>query len=95
MKFLSGGVSWTLDPHNSMKICENPENVLPGLWILLYLSAMRRPSFSFPDLQAAYKYNYLHPELKLENIFDFQFHSQILIIFDSGGLTLQSDLSIL
>ena len=40
MKVLSGGTSWTLDPHNSMKIRENPENVLPGLWILWHLNAM-------------------------------------------------------
>ena len=31
MKLQCGGASWTLDPHNSMKIHENPENVLPGL----------------------------------------------------------------
>ena len=38
--------------------------------------------FSFPELQAAYEYNYLHLVLK--------FHGQILIIFDSS-----LDLSIL
>ena len=27
------GARWTLDKHNSMKICENPENAFPGLWI--------------------------------------------------------------
>ena len=26
--------SWTLDQHYSMKICDNPENICPGLWIL-------------------------------------------------------------
>ena len=30
------GASWTLDLHNSMKVCENPESVLTGLWILLH-----------------------------------------------------------
>ena len=40
MKFPCGGASWTLDSHNSMKIRENPENVLPGLWILLHLNTM-------------------------------------------------------
>ena len=29
-----------LDSHNSIKICENAENILPGLWILLYHGAM-------------------------------------------------------
>ena len=40
MKFPWGGASWTLDSHNSMKIPENPENVLPGLWILLHPNTM-------------------------------------------------------
>ena len=26
--------SWTWDQHNSMQICENAENISPGLWIL-------------------------------------------------------------
>ena len=36
MKFPCGGASWTSDSHNSMKIRRNPENLLPGLWILLH-----------------------------------------------------------
>ena len=40
MKFPCGGASWTLDSYNSMKICKNPENFLPGLWILLHLNTM-------------------------------------------------------
>ena len=34
MKFPLWGASWTLDPHNYMKIRKNPESVLIGLWIL-------------------------------------------------------------
>ena len=31
---IAGSVArWTLDQHNSMKICENPANACPGLWI--------------------------------------------------------------
>ena len=40
MKFLCGGASWTLDSHDSMKIPENTENVLPGLRILLHPNTM-------------------------------------------------------
>ena len=41
MKFPCRDASWTLDPHNSMKTRENPENFLPGLWILLYPNTVR------------------------------------------------------
>ena len=40
MEFPCGGASWTLDQHNSMKIRENPESVLPGLFILLHPNTM-------------------------------------------------------
>ena len=40
VKFPCGGATWTLDPQNFMKICKNPENVYPGLWILLHHNAM-------------------------------------------------------
>ena len=40
MEFLCGDPSSTLHVHNSMKICENPENFLPGLWILLHHNTM-------------------------------------------------------
>ena len=40
IKFLWAGTSWTLDPHNSIKICGDPENVLPGLWVLLHPNTM-------------------------------------------------------
>ena len=40
MKFPCGDASWTLDPHNSMKIRENPENICTGLWIILHPNTM-------------------------------------------------------
>ena len=36
----AGGPSWTLDQQNSVKICENLENVRPGLWIFLHPNTM-------------------------------------------------------
>ena len=35
-----------LDPQNSMKIRENPENIRPGLWIILHPNTMRYFSHS-------------------------------------------------
>ena len=43
MKFPYGGKNWTLGMHNSMEILENPENVLPGLWIILHPNTMLIP----------------------------------------------------
>ena len=42
MKFTEGGggASGTLDHYNSIKIRENTENVLPGLWILFHPNTM-------------------------------------------------------
>ena len=40
VKFPCGGATWTLDPQNFMKIRKNPENVCPGLRILLHHNAM-------------------------------------------------------
>ena len=44
MKFTGGGrgrgASGTLDHYNSIKIRENTENVLPGLWILFHPNTM-------------------------------------------------------
>ena len=39
-KFTCGGANCTLTLPNSMKICENPVNVFPGLWILLHPNTM-------------------------------------------------------
>ena len=41
LKFLCRTASWTLEPHNSMKIRENPGSFLPGLWILQHPNTMR------------------------------------------------------
>ena len=46
----------TLDTHNFMKIRENPEIVLSGLWILLHAT----------DLQATDEYKNLRLKMKLE-----------------------------
>ena len=35
-----GDESWTLDPHNPMKMRENPKNVFPGLWVLSHPNNM-------------------------------------------------------
>ena len=42
MKFQCKGASWIIrnKSHNSMKIRENPQNVLPGLWILVQPNTM-------------------------------------------------------
>ena len=40
IKFACGGASWTLNPYNSMKIRENPENARPGLSISLHPNTM-------------------------------------------------------
>ena len=41
------GASCTLDQHNSMKIRENAENVLSGLWILLHPNLILVKSLKF------------------------------------------------
>ena len=80
MKYPCWGASWTLDPYNSMKTREKPENVLPGLWILLHPSTMCSyfsHSQTFRHLtnikMCAWRWSW-------EKIFDFKFHGQILII---------------
>ena len=56
-EILCRGASWTLDPRNSMKICENPEKF--SLWFVdsfassYYVLIM---FFSFPGLQTPDKY---------------------------------------
>ena len=66
VKFPCGGATWTLDPQNFMKVRKNPENVCPGLRILLHHNAMCwYLFFSFPDIQAAGKYKNLHLKMKM------------------------------
>ena len=60
MKSLCSGAGWTLDKHNSMKMCESPKNFLPGLWILSNPNIM-----SFPGLQTAHKYKNLQLKMNL------------------------------
>ena len=66
MKSSCGGVSWALNQHCSLKIRENPENVHPGLWILLHHKTCHvLIFFSFWDLQKTDKYKNLQLKMKL------------------------------
>ena len=76
MKYPCGGAKWTLDLHDSMKICEKPENVLLGLWIHLHPSTMCSyfsHSQTFRHLMnikiCAWRWSW-------EKIFDFKFHGE-------------------
>ena len=59
MKFPFGGVSWTLDLHNFMKICKNAEYVNPDLWFFCILIPYMLIFFSFSNLQVTDKYKNL------------------------------------
>lgn len=68
----------TLDPHNSINIHENQENILPGLYIRLHPNIK---IFLIAIFQATDKCKNLHRKMKLGKIFDFQLHGQTLTIF--------------
>ena len=78
----------TSQKYLAMKICENLENVFPGLWILLHPNTVLLFSLSQTFRQQTIKICVLRGSW--ENTFAFQFHGQILKVFQGSGSTSQA-----
>ena len=87
MKFPSGGASWTLDPHNSMKVGKNPESVLLVCGVFCILTSCAN-TFLIPITSSVLD-QYSHANRYMS--FHQQFFSEVIFCYEKKVTSLLSN----